>query len=241
MCDGWHQCPQRDDEWLCDMTCPAQCLCQGHAFLCPQPFSAHLFPQLRYLDARGSGMTQSDLRNNTCIARLSLAQCSVRFLSEMNLPNVLFLDLSYDLITNVVVNVFMKMPNLQILILKRNPLTSMTTEPPQVMQKLKQIDLSGISIGMLGSELLSCTPEVKLLNISFSAIQTIDPRGFRVTPHLEELDMRGTTIKNYFSDWIVWIQFMPHITYFVARKSYLISFLNQDVLLLGIICLRVMT
>ena len=197
MCDGWPQCPQRDDEWLCDMTCPAQCLCQGHAFLCPQPFSAHLFPQLRYLDARGSGMTQSDLRNNTYIVRLSLAQCSVRFLSEMNFPNVLFLDLSYNLLTNVVMKVFMKMQNLQILILKWNPLTSMTTEPPQVMQKLKQIDLSGISIKVLGSELLSCTPEVKLLNISFSAIQTIDPRGFRVTPHLEELDMRGTTINNF--------------------------------------------
>ena len=65
MCDGWPQCPQRDDEWLCDMTCPAQCLCQGHAFLCPQPFTAQTFNELRYLDASGSGMTLFDLVNNT--------------------------------------------------------------------------------------------------------------------------------------------------------------------------------
>ena len=57
MCDGWPQCPQFDDEWLCDIKCPAQCLCQGHAFLCLQLFSAHLSPQLRYLDARATGLT----------------------------------------------------------------------------------------------------------------------------------------------------------------------------------------
>ena len=64
LCDKWPHCPQRDDEWLCNMTCPTQCLCQGHSFLCSQPFAAHLFPQLRYLDARGSGIRPSTLTDN---------------------------------------------------------------------------------------------------------------------------------------------------------------------------------
>ncbi|KAL8623403.1 hypothetical protein ACOMHN_063713 [Nucella lapillus] len=55
LCDGWSHCPLHDDELLCDVTCPVGCLCQGHTFLCFQPFSATLFPQLRYLDATGSG------------------------------------------------------------------------------------------------------------------------------------------------------------------------------------------
>ena len=50
LCDGWPHCPQHDDEWLCDMTCSTQCWCQGHTFLCPETFSAHLYPHLRYLD-----------------------------------------------------------------------------------------------------------------------------------------------------------------------------------------------
>ena len=65
LCDGWPQCPQHDDEWLCDATCPKQCLCQGYFFRCPRPFSAHLIPQIRSLDARGSGTTLSELNNNT--------------------------------------------------------------------------------------------------------------------------------------------------------------------------------
>ncbi|KAL8567282.1 hypothetical protein ACOMHN_023325 [Nucella lapillus] len=52
LCDGWSHCPLRDDELLCDVTCPVDC--QGHTFLCVQPFSATLFPQILYLDATGS-------------------------------------------------------------------------------------------------------------------------------------------------------------------------------------------
>ena len=86
LCDGWSQCPQRDDEWLCDMTCPPQCLCQGHAFLCHQPFSAHLFPEIRYLDARRSGLLPSALLNSShYIVYLNLAECAITILPDMNL------------------------------------------------------------------------------------------------------------------------------------------------------------
>ncbi|KAL8620655.1 hypothetical protein ACOMHN_029843 [Nucella lapillus] len=55
LCDGWSHCPLHDDELLCNVACPVDCVCQGHTFLCFQPFSATLFPQIRYLDATGSG------------------------------------------------------------------------------------------------------------------------------------------------------------------------------------------
>ncbi|KAL8595631.1 hypothetical protein ACOMHN_025667 [Nucella lapillus] len=54
VCDGWSHCPMSDDELSCDIICPVNCLCQGHMFQCPQPFSASLFSQLRYLDVTGS-------------------------------------------------------------------------------------------------------------------------------------------------------------------------------------------
>ncbi|KAL8589163.1 hypothetical protein ACOMHN_052501 [Nucella lapillus] len=58
LCDGWGQCPQRDDELMCDMmTCPEGCLCEGHSFLCGDPFLAQAFPLLRYLDGAGSRMS----------------------------------------------------------------------------------------------------------------------------------------------------------------------------------------
>src|SRR5205823_5724622 len=29
LCDGVRHCPQGDDEWFCDLTCPTECLCSG--------------------------------------------------------------------------------------------------------------------------------------------------------------------------------------------------------------------
>ena len=154
MCDGWPQCPQGDDEWLCDMTCPAQCHCQGHVFLCPQPFPADLFPHLRYLDATGSGMTSSELMNNTYIVRLSLAQCNISFMPKIEFTNLQYLDLSYNKVNTMDMNVFSELPNLHILILKWNPFTSATTTPSVVLKRLSKIDLSGNHLDVFGNNLL---------------------------------------------------------------------------------------
>ena len=197
MCDGWHQCPQGDDEWLCDMTCPAQCHCQGHAFLCPRPFPAHLFPHLRYLDAAGSGMTLSELMNNTYIVRLSLAHCNVSFLSNIRFPNLHYLDLSYNKMVIFKLNVFHEMPNLHTLILKWNPFTSVTTVPSLVLRNLRKIDLSGNYLDVFGDNLLSYTPEIQYINVSFSADQSIGPQAFQMVPKIKEIDIRGTRITEF--------------------------------------------
>ena len=197
MCDGWAQCPQRDDEWLCDITCPANCRCQGHTFLCLQPFSAHLFPQLRYLDAKRSGMKPFDLKNNTYIIRLSLDKCNISFLPDMKFPNLQFLDLSYNKITGLIMNSFIEMHNLQIFILKGNPLISVTTEPSKLLKNLRKIDLSGTCLKVFGSKLLTYTPGIQYINISFSAVKILDSQGFQMVPRLKELDVRGTAIESF--------------------------------------------
>ena len=99
LCDGWPHCSQGDDELLCNMVCPAQCLCQGHVFLCSKPFSAFRFPHLRYLNAWGSGLSPSDLDSNFYMLHLCLSNCSLNFLPVMTLPNLQFLDLSVNNLT----------------------------------------------------------------------------------------------------------------------------------------------
>ena len=201
MCDGWSQCPQRDDEWLCDIKCPAQCLCQGHAFLCLQLFSAHLFPQLRYLDARATGLTPSHLRNNAYLVHLNLAHCSITFLPKMEFFNLQFLDLSYNEITSVLVNIFAELPNLQSLIFKGNPLTSLIPNPINVRQKmLRRIDLSESSLAVFDSRMLSYISGLRFLNISYSKIHSIKTQFVQSIPLLRELDMRGTILNSFPSD-----------------------------------------
>ena len=113
LCYGLPQCPQHDDEWLCEMTCPAGCLCQGLAFLCHKPFSAHLFPQLCYLDVSGSGMTPSNLIYNVYPVRLSFSGCSLAFLPKMNFPNLQILDLSENRLKVVNTNIFLDPENIK--------------------------------------------------------------------------------------------------------------------------------
>ncbi|KAL8567159.1 hypothetical protein ACOMHN_033061 [Nucella lapillus] len=46
VCDGVGHCPQHDDEWLCNITCPDNCQCYGHAFICTGSFKATGYPEL---------------------------------------------------------------------------------------------------------------------------------------------------------------------------------------------------
>ena len=198
VCDGWSQCPQRDDEWLCGMVCPPQCLCQGHAFLCSQPFPAHLFPQLRYLDARGSGMTLDNVINNAYLVNLNLADCSIQALSNIEFLNLRIIDLSWNEITTITMNVFLNCKNLRVLVLRGNPLSSVTnTVSNQRHHSLRTLDLSKTHIGVIDSQLLSLTPEIRFLNISFCDLLSIGPQGFQSLHEMKELDIRGNFIQHF--------------------------------------------
>ena len=198
VCDGWSQCPQRDDEWLCGMVCPPQCLCQGHAFLCSRPFPAHLFPQLRYLDASGSGMTLDNVINNTYLVNLNLADCSIQALSSIEFLNLRIIDLSWNEITTIAIHVFMNCTNLQVLVLRGNPLSSVTnTVSNRRHDSLRMLDLSQTHIGVVDSQLLSLTPGIRFLNISFCDLHSIGPQGFQSLHEMKELDIRGNLIKHF--------------------------------------------
>ena len=202
LCDGWPHCPQHDDEWLCDMTCPAQCLCQGHAFLCSKPFSPHLFPHLRYADARGSGMILSDLSNHSYIVYLSLSNCSLSFVSVMTFPNLQFLDLSVNNLTVVSMVAFTRLANLRTLSLAKNPidLIRYDTDTTVQLSALKTIDLSHNRLTVFDSKTLSNALHVQILNLSFSTIHTIHSNGFQYTPKLTQLHLRGNPIRMFSED-----------------------------------------
>nr|KAG5687046.1 hypothetical protein BaRGS_002419 [Batillaria attramentaria] len=42
VCDGIYHCPNKDDERYCDLDCPKNCTCEGHAFTCRQMFDPHI-------------------------------------------------------------------------------------------------------------------------------------------------------------------------------------------------------
>ena len=201
LCDGWSQCPQHDDEWLCDTTCPAVCLCQGHAFLCHLPFPAQLFPQLRYLDASGSGMMPSDLSLSLHLVHLILRKCSLVQMTEMSCPNLQILDLRENKLEHVNISVFIGLKNLKVLRLSENPLKTMSGGHVHTHRNhMEVIDLSSTELTVFDGAVMSHFQNLRLLNISFTKIHSTGKRGFRDISHLIELDMRGSPIEHFHFD-----------------------------------------
>jgi hypothetical protein len=129
VCDGFPHCPEFDDELLCNFTCPVTCVCYGHAFFCPRGVSSSDYPSLRYLHADASNMTLSDLQSNPLLVYLSLSRCGLtdsrRLGESRNLPNLLFLDLSYNHFTNLNVTFVYFLKQLRNLSLTGNPVTTL--------------------------------------------------------------------------------------------------------------------
>ena len=198
LCDGWPQCPQHDDEWLCHVTCPPQCSCHGLAFLCPRPFPAHHFTQLRYLDAAGSTMTLDDVQDDVYLTWLSLASCGVRYMQEVDLPNLRVLDLSNNLLSTLHVNVLHKLSNLRDLRLAKNSLSAIVdNQALPATGLLNTLDLSHNMLNALPSNMFSFFPQVQTLNISFNTISVVKADEFDVLQNLVSIDIRGNTLRQY--------------------------------------------
>ncbi|KAK7088052.1 hypothetical protein V1264_022024 [Littorina saxatilis] len=204
VCDGVPQCPEQDDELLCDLSCPDQCHCQGLAFVCSTSFSASSYPALRYLDASGSGMTPGDLTDNLYLIHLRLSNCGIISIPfNLTLSNLQELDLSWNKLTQLDMHWFSLLRNLRVLTLTGNPIVKITDSAllrPTTIQLLS-IDLSQTRATVFSSRSFRSTPDVRVLNISWSLLETITNEGFRdFLPQLETLDVRGSPLKQYPND-----------------------------------------
>ena len=201
LCDGWPHCLQRDDEWLCDMTCPAHCLCRGYVFLCHGPFSAKLYPQLRYLDARGSKMTLSFLKDNHYMISLILSHCSLSVLPDITLPNLQFLDLSSNDLHCINMSVFVGFASMKTLILAKNPIHLLYSQTDVLQQNiLNTMDLSLTNLTIFDSKPLAPFAFLHTLNLSYSPIRTVSTSGFRYTTRLTRLYMKGVPVQTFPAD-----------------------------------------
>ena len=198
VCDDWPLCPQHDDELFCDQQCPVQCVCQGLAFLCSQSFPAQQFPDLRYLDMRGTGASMHQLGDNHMLIHLSLARCGLRVMSNVTFENLCSLDLSDNLLTEVSVRHFVNMPRLTVLFLSSNPLTSVVTDPTgssSEVAKMHTLDLSFAQMPSVNKSLFAAFPNLQSLNLSHSGVQLLRWKSTQThVVSLRELDLRGCEI-----------------------------------------------
>ena len=204
VCDSWPQCPQRDDELLCARSCPVNCTCHGLAFFCSQVFSAHQYPDLRYLDVRGSGMNVLQLGYNPMLIHLSLANCSVKTLSNLTFYNLHSLDLCGNLLTEVCNHHFGSMPHLTALFLTGNPLTSVFGDPTHTnaaLRKLIILDLSDIKRLSVDTRLFMRFPGLLILNLSHSGVELLQWNStLEPVSAIQQVDLRGCSVDEFSRD-----------------------------------------
>jgi hypothetical protein len=202
VCDGWAQCPQRDDEWLCDeRPCPETCLCHGLAFVCDQPFHADLYPQLRYLDGAGSGMTPDNLTSNLYLVNLILSRCGFLEWPGLYLPNLKNLDMSYNGLLRLNLDIVLNMSYLVTLSVAHNPLTLLFKGESQMTQRsLTSVDLSYTDLRAVSSEAFSRFSNIKSLNLSHSQLNTVGDSGFNLMPMLATLDLSASPVVTFPED-----------------------------------------
>ena len=204
VCDDWPLCPQHDDELLCNLKCPSQCTCHGLAFFCGSVFAVHQYPDLRYLDVRGSGMNVHQLGDNHMLVHLGLARCGVRNVNNFSFPNLHSLDLSDNLLKEVRVNHFVHMPRLAVLFLAGSPLTavfSVSAGSSTQLHKIHMLDLSRVELHTVDPSLFTVFPQLQTLNLSHSGVELLHWNSSQMSvASLQELDLRGNVIAEFSRD-----------------------------------------
>ena len=139
LCDGEYQCPLRDDELNCIATCPESCTCYGLAFFCTRPFWVFRYPELRFLEARGTGLLPRNMADNILLVHLGLGLCGLHSLHLPSLPNLHSLDLADNRLRAVTSAHLSHLKHLQHLSLAGNPLVTVcllyTSPSPRDMYK----------------------------------------------------------------------------------------------------------
>ena len=202
VCDGVFQCPRQDDELYCHPACSPNCTCYGLAATCREAFPAFRHPDLRFLDASGTGMSQFDLAHNAMLVHLSLASCRLQHVRNFTFPNLRSLDLSNNSVTHIAVGHLRAMPSLRTLVLSRNPLASLfydyatSSAPP--FRSLRHLDLSQVRILKLSSSVFQPFPGLHVLNLSACDVEETD--NFRSLAKLRVLDLRGCPVSTFPGD-----------------------------------------
>ncbi|KAK7102516.1 hypothetical protein V1264_020722 [Littorina saxatilis] len=197
LCDGQFQCPQHDDELFCNLTCPDGCTCYGNAFFCTRRFAVHQYPDLRFLEGGGSGLTPSDVANNTLLNSLSLAFCGLHHLDLPTLNNLQSLDLSDNHLTTITSQQLSRVSRLKHLTLAGNPLVFNDISVVRPFTSLHVLDLSRVKIFGLNVSVMAAFPNLQTVNLSDSGLDMVQGEGLQILQQLQVLDLRGCPMTSF--------------------------------------------
>ncbi|XP_053405246.1 uncharacterized protein LOC123523149 isoform X2 [Mercenaria mercenaria] len=205
ICDGIAQCSSKDDEQLCDFSCPYNCSCSGYSVSCR---AANI--KLKQALALPKSTRSADISLNPEIykllevdklrlhflVRLNVSSCRIRILSKeafAHLNNLVSLDIGYNEITRLPEHVFSFLRHLRHLILIGNVnIRVISSTAFHGLENINSLQITGTKLERISAYTFS-NLTVKLINISYNRIQEIEDFAFN-NISIQQLDMRGNEI-----------------------------------------------
>lgn len=209
VCNGVAECPQFDDELLCDRTCQNNCECHNVTMKCGFHETQNLtFPlETRKLDLSNSDLDGSTiiLVENILLAEMNLSSSMFSDLNNLvfgNYHNLLSLDLSFNNIEVIPKYAFQGLRHLKTLLFYGNFLLH-TIYPHSFsgLSRLPSLVLTHANLKSLPKDTFKGLDNLEILNLSDSRIKNIDNQAFAGLRSLKQLDIQKNRITE-FSDGI---------------------------------------
>lgn len=207
LCDGIVQCPYKDDEAYCQLTCPSECICEGLSLTCEKVFPAEKYAMARYLDLSKSENIQDlqELNKLTFLTFLNLSFCGLTNVSlGTGLHHLKVLDLSFNRLTSVSNIVLSNLCGLNLLILSNNPLFSSLDETLNAFMKtigsrhLNSLVLANTGIRSIPEGNFSSFSDITDLDITKNPLEIFSRRSFNSFTNLKVLKTHYFTVCCFF-------------------------------------------
>ena len=182
ICDNQRQCPRGDDEWLCNIRCPAGCQCAGLTYFC----TGRNFTRLP--DNIPSTIRKLDMKENI-VSLESIQFDKFHLLGE--------LILSFNNIKEIPPNTFIKLFNLYFLDLSNNDIHMLQNGTFKGLSNLKELKLDGnINLYLVLPFAFIGLTNLPMLNLSYLNLNTVGDDSFNGLRSLAVLDLSNNNISS---------------------------------------------
>ena len=208
VCDGVQNCPQGDDELMCHIHCPPNCLCHDLSVSCHNISSTQsiqnlkIFSRLRKLDLSNNFLDLNLTVFDGCyyLVELILSNCGITDIRPYlfsYLNNLIHLDISYNRIRTLSAGTFLGLSRLKTIILIGNPIETVQAGAFSDLIGIHELDISGARLKFLYPGVFQGLLNLDNLNLSFNQIESVADNSFQYLSKLTLLDLQGNKIMTF--------------------------------------------